>query len=170
MLRPDEFYVGDLAKESSDQVALLWPRGSYEHMALIGRFHDQRYGIVLDGELPGQAYPINDDGGWRGLLIPRVTIEVDPRSAFDPSTAVEIGTLTREGVSLMIVGAAGPYPRVARPLKISLATKLPAGEDREGVGFRRWQIVIGAGADKRVLFSADAEQIAKARAATLAAN
>mgnify|MGYP003579065037 CR=1 FL=1 len=170
MLRPDEFRVGDLANESSSGITLLLPRAPYEHVALMGEAFDQRYGIVLDGDLPGQAYPVSDDEAWRGILVPRVIIEVDEKSAFDPSAALEAGALIREGTVLALVAVSGPYPHIARPLKITLNKELPQCEERESVGFRAWRIVIGEGQDKRELFSAQVHEFAKTRAATLAAS
>ncbi len=85
MLRGDEFRVGDLATESGEGLTLLLPRAEYERAALIGEAFHQRYGVVLDGDRPGQAYAVGDDEAWREILVPGVTLEVNEKSTFDPA-------------------------------------------------------------------------------------
>lgn len=170
MLRLDEFRVGNLAEEAGDSLTLLLPRDQYEHAALIGEVFDQRYGIVLDGDLPGQAYLVGNDDDWRGILVPSVSLEVDEKSAFDPVGGIEAGALIREATYLSIGASAGQHPRVGRPLKIVVTKDLPACGEHEAVGFRRWRIAIGEGYDRRELFSVSAEEVAKVRATTLAAS
>lgn len=169
MLRPDEFHVGNLAGENGDSLTLLLPRSQYEQAALIGQLFDQRYGIVLNGDLPGQAYLVGDDG-WQGILVRNVAIEMDPTSAFDPAGGLAAGALIREGSYLSVAAVAGPHPRVGRPVKIVLVKDLPPCEEREAVGFGKWRIVIGEAENKRELLSLDVESITHTRAATLTAG
>jgi len=167
MLRPDEFRMGDLASAKDHGITLLLPRAQYEHVALMGEVFDQRYCVVLNGDLPAQAYPVTDNDEWQGILVPRVSIEVDEKSAFDPVAGLTVGAVVREGTYLSIVASSGPHPRVGRHLKLALVKDLPPCDGREGVGFGGWRIVIGKGDDKRELLSVNAPKIAAARAAAL---
>jgi len=167
-LRLDEFAVGDLGRHEDDRLTLLLPRSGYEQTSLMGEVGDQRYGIVLDGELQGQAFLHKPENPWEGVLVPGVEIEVDEKTAFDPRAGVELGALVREETSLAIAAAAGHSFRTGMVMKVVLVKNLPALPAREGVAFRKWRIVIGQGVDKRELLAVSSEAIAKARAAAKA--
>ncbi|MEA2999555.1 MAG: hypothetical protein QOK17_1388 [Sphingomonadales bacterium] len=163
MLRPDEFHVGDLASATGEGITLLLPRAQYEHAALIGEAFDQRYGVVLNGDLAGQGFLVTEAEPWEGILVPSVTIEADEKSAFDPAGGSQIGALIRVGTTLGIVASVGPHPRIGRPLTIVLMKELRPCEGRGAVGFLEWRIVVGEGEDKRELLTVSASKIASAR-------
>lgn len=167
MLRPEEFQAGDLATASVDSLTLVLPRSEYEQAALIGDAFNERYGVILDGDLPFQAYAIKDDGPWSGMLIPHVRIEVDEKSAYNPAQRVEAGTIIREDDLLIVAAVAGPHPQIGRPAMIAIGGGLPPCQKHERAGFRRWRIVLGTGYDTRELMSVDALRIAEIRSATL---
>jgi hypothetical protein len=145
MLRPDEFRVGDLANATGEGITLLLPRVQYEHTALIGEALGQRYGILLDGDLPGQAYAVKEDDPWEGILVHGIVLEMDEKSAFDPAGGLQIGALIREGTTLSVVASTGPQSRIGWPVKIALLRDLPACDERAASGFLKWRIVVGSG-------------------------
>lgn len=170
MLRPEQFHVGDLASAITDGIALLLPRSEYEHAALIGNALDERYGIILDGDLPFQAYGIREEDPWIGVLIPQVRIEVNPSSCYDPATRPEVGSIIREADMLAVVGIAGPYPRMGRPVTISLTDGLSPCAAHQRAGFREWKILIGDGDESRELLAVNTATVAERRSATLEAK
>lgn len=168
MLRPDKLRVGSLAAERSSGLTLLLPRGPHEQAALIGQAQGQQHGVVLDGDLPAQAYVVQGEGTWSGLLVSNVIVEVDEMTAFDPASELKTGALIREADRLSILAQSGPYPRLSRPLKVVLLEKLPLCDPDEGAGFGSWRLLVGDGIDRRQLLSIDVETIAAVRTATLA--
>ena len=167
MLRLEEFSVGDLADVAGDSMTLVLPRTDYEHAAIFGDAFDQRYGVMLQGDLPLQAYPVKPNEPWTGILIPRVRIEVNEKTAYSPTQVLEIGSIIREADRLNVAAVSGPHPHVARPIMITLLNGLPQCEANESAGFREWRIVIGDRDDARELLSFDAVQVAQLRSSTL---
>jgi hypothetical protein len=165
MLRLNEFTVGDLAHAEPGQLTLLLPRSKYEQAALMGEMGDQRYGVALDGDTPGQAYLHKPDQPWEGILVPGVEIEIDEKSAFNSRDPLEVGALVREGSELAMAVFAGHSYRIGRVMKLTLVKDLPKLPDFEGVAFRKWRIVVGKDEDKRELLAISSELFVKARAA-----
>jgi hypothetical protein len=167
VLKPDEFRVGDLAAAAGSGITLLLARTQYEHTALIGEALNERYGIVLSGDLPGQAYLVGSAEPWEGILVPNVVIEMDERSAFDPIAGLQTGPLVREGAVLSVVASTGSHPRVGGRLKLVLMKDLPPCDERAAVGFTDWRIVVDEGEEKRELVSVSVAKMAAARAKAL---
>lgn len=168
MLRPDELRVGSLAADRPSGLTLLLPRGPHEQAALIGQAQGQQHGVVLDGDLPAQAYVVQGEETWSGILVAGLIVEVDEKTAFDPASELKTGALIREADRLSIVAQSGPYPRLSRPLKVVLLEDLPPCDPDEGAGFGSWQLLVGDGTDRRQLLAVDVETIAAVRTATLA--
>jgi hypothetical protein len=134
MLRPEQFSVGDLAAVADNSMTLVLPRTDYEHAAIFGDAFDQRYGILLDGDLPFQAYPVKPDEPWRGILIPGARIEVNEKTPYNPTHHLEVGSIIREADRLNVAAVSGPHPHIARPVMITLLNDLPQCEHHERAG------------------------------------
>jgi hypothetical protein len=167
MLRSEEFRVGALAAAADSPMTLVLPRTEYEHAAVFGDAFDQRYGIVLDGDLPFQAYPVKPDEPWTGILIPGVRIELNEKTAYNPTHLMEAGSVIREADRVNVAAVSGPHPHIGRPIMITLLNGLPECEPHERAGFREWRIVIGDRQDTRELLSVNAVKVAELRSATL---
>jgi hypothetical protein len=167
MLRPEEFSVGDLAAVADNSMTLVLPRTDYEHAAVFGDAFDQRYGIMLDGDLPFQAYPLKPDEPWSGILIPGARIEVNEKTAYNPAHVLAAGSVIRERDRLSVAAVSGPHPHIGRPVMITLFNGLPECELHERAGFREWRIVIGDRDDTRELLSVNAVQVAERRSTAL---
>lgn len=86
---------------------------------------------------------------WSGLVFSSIRIEMDESSAFSPqSIQPPLGSLVREGTSLV----ARATPSEFRGSNTVVLEKDLPSAGQLSVGFRRWQVVLGHGTEKRVLF------------------
>ena len=114
----------------------------------------------MDGEsvavfLSGQYafYFVKTAGGydWSGLVVPNVRIEMDESSLFDPDrNNAPPGSVIRTGNRLVIKAMAdGAFGHTTL---ITLQDELAPTGDRLRAAFTSWQVVIGTGVEKRVLW------------------
>jgi hypothetical protein len=148
MLAPHEFTVGSV--DGAVPLTLLLPRRDREEIMLIGEFKGAPVAIFLSGDYKFHFFETEGAAHWKGLIVPDVRIEVDETSLSDASyTSVPLGSLVRKDTTLGI--------RVRRErgfddgATADLHSNLPSSGSEEA-GFSKWQIVIGTGADKRVLW------------------
>ena len=151
LLRPSEFRVGTFAQAGEEGLTLMLPRSRYDQtMLIIGKGEAQRAVFLAEHEY--EAFACADNDALKGILIPGVGIEIDRRSMFNPSDEdLRSGMLVREADALKIVVSMRDDYRITRNQKISLLEGLSPCRDREAAAFRKWQIVLGEGDDKRVL-------------------
>jgi hypothetical protein len=154
MLRPEEFSVGAVRDAAAEGLTLLLPRTEYEQPMLIAAASGAKIAVFLGAEHAFHALDEEINGRFEGILIPSVRIELDPASIFDPSGSqgLPAGTLIREEDTLKIAafmreGRHG-FERLQR---VPLLIGLPPGPEREAAAFRRWQIVLGEGDDRKIL-------------------
>jgi hypothetical protein len=151
MLAANEFTVAPLA--NAEPLSLILPRTRYEETALVGHTSDGPAVVFLSGSRPFEWFACAGNTHWKGLIVPHVRIEVDEASVFEPdSISGNIGSVLRTGTQLVIR---------ARPIaphgyaQIILEDGLPTTQN-VAAGFTTWQVVIGSGHDKRVLWNSDA--------------
>lgn len=154
MLAPHETVVGNFALAPDTGLTLMLPRSQYEQPMLIAGLPKQKMAIFLGEEFRFHGLSCGDQDNLEGLLIPEVQIELDEVSIFNPADrgGLPPGALIREGTVLNIMahvrdGRHG-FDRLQR---VAVLAGLPACAEREAAAFRRWQIVLGEGDDKRVL-------------------
>jgi hypothetical protein len=146
MLSPEEFTTGTFA--SAPVGSLILPRNEHEVAAIVGLVDAAPAVVILSGQFEFHFFPTAGSENWSGLIIPGVRIEVDETTAFDPRYGKPLGAAIRADTTL------GVYAKTERSFgrgrAVSLVTDLPA-VDEGGVGFAKWQVVLGAGVDKQVL-------------------
>ncbi len=167
MLRSEEVCPGNQTFLASEGLSVLMPRSPDERLTVFGRVQGEWWGVLLNGDLPAQAYVVRDDETWAGFSVRGARIEVDETSAFNASLQTRAGAVVRKADLLILIALTGNHPRVSRATAITLEEKLPVGSNGETVGFLRWVLVIGEGADRRELFHADVEEFESQRSAAL---
>lgn len=146
MLSPEEFTTGTFA--SAPAGSLILPRNEREVAAIVGLVDEAPAVVILSGQFQFQYFPTGGAENWSGLIVPNVRIEVDETTAFDPGYGKPLGAVVRVDTSL------GVYAKTERSFGrtrvVPLISNLPAANEG-GVGFTKWQVVLGAGADKHIL-------------------
>lgn len=149
-LLPHEFAVGALG----DCVpgSLLLPRTGSESPFLIGATAKGTAALCLGGQFRFQGFESEGNTAWSGIIVPGVQVEVDAGSSPElRGRRASIGCARRQGNKLGIIGRGNDG---GRSLFIVLADQL-ANLGDEAANFERWQVVLGAGIDRRVLFTID---------------
>ncbi|HWT31305.1 MAG TPA: hypothetical protein VN240_09810 [Propylenella sp.] len=130
----------------------MLPRTRHEEPILITDAAGEKIAVYL-GQHKYSACVCGDSDGWKGLLVSGVSIELDEASLFDPDCDdAPLGAVVREGTSLNIIAKIRDNYGFDRPQRVGLVAGLPACRDRTSAGFRTWQVVLGEGEDKQVLF------------------
>lgn len=149
MISPDKFTVGTLG--SAVPLSLILPRTQREGTAIIGIIHAAPAAVFLTGQHAYQCIPSGGNDYWRGLIIPDVRIEVDETSVFDPDMVDPVfGSVVRSDTRLTVT--ARTQNTFRESTAITLQENLASAGDLRAA-FMKWQVVIGEGADKRVLWS-----------------
>lgn len=147
MLAPEEITAGTFA--SAPAGSLILPRNRYETTAIVGLLDGAPTAVLLGDRFQFHYLPTAGSENWSGLVIPNVRVEVDESTAFDPAHGNSpLGTVVRAATHLSIY--AKTERSFGRHQAVKLASDLP-DTDGGGVGFARWQVVLGAGSEKRVL-------------------
>lgn len=147
MLSVDEFTVGTFAQASPLSLALGWD--TYAPPTLIGRENDKVVAVQLAGPQAFSCYACDQSGNDGGIFIANVRIEVDEASAFNAQYEdVALGSVVRKECQLAIRAR---FPTAIRPSYVTLHDDLPSAGSHQA-GFKRWQIVLGEGPAKRILW------------------
>lgn len=155
MLRPEEVAVGSFAEASADELTLMLGRRSDDEAILITGALGEKIAIYLR-QHKYHACPCGDSVAWKGLLVPGVSIELDETSLFDAGHEVApLGSVVREGTGLQIMAKIKDGHYLDREQPVTLVNRLRQCRDRTSAGFRKWQIVLGEGEQKRVLLAID---------------
>lgn len=154
MLAPEEFTTGTFASALAG--SLILPRNEHEVAAIVGLVDAAPAVVILSGQFQFNYFPTAGAENWSGLIIPGVRIELDETTTFDPSYSKPSGAAIRVDTSL------GVYAQTERSFgrtrAVSLVSGLP-GTTEGGVGFTKWQVVLGAGTDKRILLKIAVEAV-----------
>lgn len=148
MLAANEFTVGALGEATP--LTLVLPYSEYGDAFLVGSSDGEPVAVCLGEGSPFQAFKSAGNDSWGGLLIPGVHIEVDEKSVYDAmSRSPVFGAVLCKGSGLAIT-AHGEHSRSMAwsiVLEKSSTTVL-----NRAAGFRKWNVVLGSGREKRVLF------------------
>lgn len=151
MLTPEEFTVGTFA--SAPAGSLILPRSEYEATVIVGLLGDAPTAVFLRDQF--QYFRTAGSENWSGVIIPEVRVEVDESTAFDPGYGRSpLGAVVRDATELSV--RASTERGFGGSRAVSLVSNLPPTFDG-GVGFTKWQIVLGAGPDKRILLKVDVQ-------------
>jgi len=152
MLSAHEFTVGTVA--DAVPLSLVLPRNERKTIALVGHSENVPTMVSLSPADDFRSFEASGGQNWTGLIIPNVRVEVDEASVVDPRAEDRLlGIVVRLDTRLVI--RAKPEFFYSGPTLVTLHDGLePTGGQPEAhqAGFRRWQIVVGEGVDKRVLW------------------
>ena len=149
MLSTSAFTIGSVAQATP--LTLVLPHNTYEETILIGFCTSGPAALFLSGTYQFDWFESASNDSWHGLLIPKVYIEVDETSVFDPrQLASKPGTVVRKGTQLVAQANQNSGRSFRKLAPVVLEDGLPPISE-EGAGFLRWQIVLGSGREKRVL-------------------
>lgn len=158
MLAAGEFAVGTLAEAAPGTLVL--PRTKYESTFLVGD-RGGPYAMFLDGDHQFASFPCKDADNWKGLIIPNVELIVDPASLFNPDDErVPLGSVVRGGTYFAITAKSGDRYGFQDAIRINLRDDLPKSPSNLKAGFLHWQLVLGSGQERRVLFEMDLREMA----------
>lgn len=151
MLSAEEFTVGYVA--DAKPLSLMLPRTRYEHTILVGHVEGKPTAVVLTGQHASLCFECERNNSFGGLIIPGVRIEVDETSLCDPAGMdTPSCSIIRRDTRLAI--QAQSERRFGGSTSVTLHDELvSAGEQK--AGFTKWQVVIGEGVTKRVLWKVD---------------
>jgi len=148
VISTDEFHVASAS--SCTPLSLLLPRSHLDEPLLIGTSNNGKSAcLMLSG--PHQFSWFESEGAdrWFGLAYPSVRIEMDETSVFSPDyTQSALGNLIRKGTSLAVCAKSREFRGQDF---VMVENNLPSTGEAS-VGFTRWQVVLGHGHDKKVLF------------------
>lgn len=152
MLKISEFGAGTLS--DAKPLSLILPAGQNGETILVAQADDKRLAVFLSGANAYRCFEFEQNDNYGGIIIPGVEIEVDEASAFsDRSIDAPMGVVVRTGSGLSI--DALKERNFGRSARQELLSGLPPVPDGQAIGFRRWQITLGSGEDKRVLLVVD---------------
>ena len=150
MLTTHEFSAGEL--NTARPISLLRPIAEHEREVLVVGTSDKPIAVILQDEYSYDWFETEKGENWTGLIIPNLRVEVDENSAFDARfERSPLGVAVRKGAELSICAKAQNSRGLAH---ITIEDGLPSlGEHK--VGFKRWQLVLGEGREKRVIRTFD---------------
>jgi hypothetical protein len=151
MLSADEFTVGYLG--SAEPTSLVVPRFSPGEAILVGHIDGNPTAAFITGKYANLCFESKGNTSWSGLIVPGVRVEVDEATLFEPSRLdAPFGSIIRLDTRLVV--------RARRERSFGDATHVTlqdnlasAGELR--AGFTKWQVIIGEGVSKRILWSTE---------------
>lgn len=154
MLEPHEFFVGTL--DDTRPGTLVLPRHQYEMPFLVGTIKGEPVAMVLAGDHAWHTMPCANSINWRGMLIPDIAVVVDHTSLVDPERGdAPLGSVVRMADKLAIRALEERGGFRGQGVLIELANDLPAGDSSYRAAFLHWQVVLGRGDQRRVLFEVD---------------
>jgi hypothetical protein len=146
MLAPHEFTVGSYS--DAEPLSLILPRTEYEFPALVGSVNEQPAAILLAGRFAFHFFECAGNDRWKGLIVPNIRVEVDQTSLL---AEAPLGSVVREGTSLAVRGKR--EEQFDNGAVVVLHDGLVSTGNHKAA-FGRWQVVIGEGPTKRVLWHA----------------
>ncbi|QSQ54332.1 hypothetical protein ISN36_09210 [Xanthomonas translucens pv. undulosa] len=148
MISTSEFTVGSAS--SCALLSLILPRHDSEEALLIGTSKMGKNAVlILTGSHQFTWFEAVGADRWVGLVFPGVRIEIDETSVFSADYSRSLpGNLVREGTSLLARAKAHAFGGFDG---IFLETDLPSTGNLSA-GFAKWQVVLGSGHEKRVLW------------------
>jgi hypothetical protein len=150
VLKSAAFWIGTPKEVTS--LALLLPISQHESASIISWQESTIFQVMIDKDQIFHAYEYKEDDQDKGIVIPGISIEIDETTIFDVETVyAPYGALIREGSRLSVAARIHDTHRMARQRIIPLLSGLPPCPEGSKAGFRKWQIVLGEGIEKRVL-------------------
>jgi hypothetical protein len=126
----------------------------HEATVIVGLLDEAPTAVFLSDQFQFHYFHTAGSKNWSGLIIPNVRVEVDESTAFDPGYGGSpLGAVVRAATELSV------YAKTERSFGRSRAVPLvsTASYLRGSIGFTKWQVVLGAGPEKRILLKIDAQ-------------
>ena len=137
---------------------MVLPRSDREIPMMIAKCAEKLSAICLGqgrGASRFAAFECDAFDNWKGLLVPDVAIELDEASLCQTdNVTAPIGTITRK-YDKLIVNGMKLGEDCGWPNAVTVMDGLPLCADHLTATFCKWQIVLGAGESKRVLYNID---------------
>ncbi len=147
MISTSEFTVGSAS--SCAPLSLILPRHDSEEALLIGASSNGKSAaLVLNGSQQFTWHQADGEGNAHGLVFAGVRIEIDEKSVFSlEDSQAKPGHLVRKETVLLVraKGKTGAANFVVLESDLISTGTLSAG-------FTKWQVVLGSGYEKRVLW------------------
>lgn len=155
MLTTSDFSAGSLS--TAKPLSMLLPRVTHEQCALIAGPQSDPVAVALDSSGAFRHFKCLTNTSWEGLIVSGLRVEVDEGSVFNPAYEhAKPGSVIRRAGELVLRVASNTFED--RNFFVALESDLPALLDGAEVGFRRWQLVLGTGIEKRVLRVIDSNE------------
>ena len=156
MIDPAECFAAPIS--AARGLTLVLPRSSYERACLIVPREEKLVCVCLEEFSrtgPFFAFECDDNDNWRGLLIPEVRIELDETSLHDADGRyAPRGSMARtQGELTLAVEFEGQFH--TRTSGVTILDGLPPCSPHQTACFAKWQVVLGNGDNKRVLWTVD---------------
>lgn len=151
MLKPSECFAGPISAATG--MTLVMPRSENEKIILLVKSDEKLFAVFLNAD-PGTgkfpAFECGNNDYWNGLHIPNVTIELDETALCKERYDTPFGSMTRTGNKLVVQARVDSWPAA-----LTVLDGLPSCSERQSACFLKWQIVLGDGDSKRVLYRVD---------------
>lgn len=148
MLSPDEFFSGYTG--NTKPLSLILPIRNYDAPILIGKVDNDPIGVILGGSNKSTYFKCEESSLLGGLIIPDVRVEVDETSIFDAGR-IDPPALSVVRMDRVLSIVAKAYSNLHSWENVVLHDDLPKARDYTA-GFKAWQVVLGNGSEKRVLW------------------
>lgn len=150
MLSPSEFTVGKIG--AAKPLSLILPTSKYEETILVGQFNEVAVAVFLSGQHKSQFFESEGNERWGGLIIPSVRVEIDETSFVDAYSA-DAPPLSVIRTDKRLAVVTKTERSFGHSMQVVLHDDLmSAGEFQ--AAFTNWQIVLGEGQNKRIMWSA----------------
>ena len=148
LLSPNEFIVGSI--KDAKPLSLFLSENENSKI-LIGYVGEVEMAVFICGEYQGKCFECSNNLSWQGVIIPNVRIEIDETSwVSHQENNTSIMAVIRIGDKLVVKAQKDdPYGRFCQ---VELHHNLPSCSDYTA-RFMKWQVALGDGQDKRVLWS-----------------
>lgn len=149
MLSANEFSVGALANAAP--LSLVLPRNQYEATVLVGELKGVPAAVFLSGQFAYNFFPSADNYNWKGLIVPNVRVEVDHASLYKGDNfGGGLGSVVRMDTRLIVKAKSERF--YGDGVSVTLHDGLMPCAEGDTAWFTNWQVVVGEGQDKRVIW------------------
>lgn len=139
--------------------SVLMPLGDYSaHFLVTGGAEGELFGVFLSGDHLFHTVMVSQDGdNWNGFFVDGARVEVDIDSATDATNLrPPVGSIVVRSAGIFLVALAGAPRAMHRRVELRLGLPQTGANDRAGVAFTRWSIVIGEAQERVVLREVEA--------------
>jgi len=151
LLSPCEFTLGKVG--SVTPLSLILPTSKYEVAMIIGHVNEVATAVFLSGQYSASCIQSEGNERWGGIIIPNVRIEIDETSPVD-SNNFDTPLLSMIRTDTRLVVAAKNESAFGGLRLVTLHNDLVSAGDFQ-TAFTKWQVVLGDGEKKRVVWSSE---------------